>query len=257
MMLDNLQESLKRSFRRKLVKYGARATVSRDSFRTTNGVAEGRSQGGKILDPLEAYARWAATYPPAPHNLLMEMEQAAMLELLPEVRNKVALDLACGSGRYLSILHERGAAKVVGLDLSREMLAAAPSPQQKLLQGDLCALPLASESFDLVVCGLAVGHVENLRRAMAEAGRVLRAGGEFLYSDFHPFGALAGWRRTFRAGDGKEYAVRHFTHWYEDHVAACRAAGLEITAVREPKIAIAHKWRGFPAVLVIKARKKI
>lgn len=127
---------------------------------------------------------------------------------------------------------------------------------KKLLQGDVCALPLASAAFDVVVCGLAVGHVENLRSVIAEAGRVLRAGGEFLYSDFHPFGALAGWRRTFRAEDGKEYAVRHFTHWFEDHVAACRAAGLEIVAVREPKIEITHKWKGSPAVLVIKALKK-
>lgn len=215
------------------------------------------SQCSEPLEPAEAYARWAANYPPAPHNLLMKMEQAAMLELLPEVRNKVALDLACGSGRYLNILRERGAANVIGLDLSREMLAAAQSIQKKLLQADVCALPLASESFDLVVCGLAVGHVEYLRSVITEAGRVLKAGGEFLNSDFHPFGALAGWQRTFRAEDGREYAVRHFTHWFEDHVAACRAAGLEITAVREPKIEIDHKWRGFPAVLVIKARKTI
>lgn len=223
----------------------------------TNGVDEGLSQGSNILDPAEAYARWATTYPPAPHNLLMEMEQAAMLELLPKVRNKCALDLACGSGRYLNILRERGAAHVIGLDLSREMLAAAQSNQKKLLQADVCALPLASESFDLVICGLAVGHVEKLRSVIVEASRVLKAGGEFLYSDFHPFGALAGWQRTFRAEDGREYAVRHFTHWFEDHVAACRAGGLEITAVREPKIEIDHKWRGFPAVLVIKARKTI
>lgn len=214
------------------------------------------SQGTETLEPAEAYARWAATYPPVPNNLLMEMEQAAMLELLPEVRNKFALDLACGSGRYLSILHERGAANVIGLDLSREMLAAASSPQKKLLQGDVCALPLASESFDLVVCGLAVGHVENLHSVIAEVSRILKSEGEFLYSDFHPFGALAGWQRTFRDKNGKEYAVRHFTHWYEDHLAACRAAGLEITAVREPKIEITHKWKGSPAVLVIKALKK-
>lgn len=239
------------------MKFGFGTAFSQDSFRMKNGVDEGLSHSSNILEPAEAYARWAATYPPAPHNLLMEMEQAAMLELLPEVRSKVALDLACGSGRYANLLRERGTANVIGLDLSREMLTAAPSPQKKLLQGDLCALPLASESFDLVVCGLAVGHIENLRSVIAEASRVLHAGGDLLYSDFHPFGALAGWQRTFRAKDGKEYAVRHFTHWYEDHVAACRAAGLEITAVREPKIEVKHKWRGFPGVLVIKAWKKI
>ncbi len=236
------------------MKDGGRTTFSQDSFRTTEG-RDRDFQGSEPLAPAEAYARWAATYPPAPHNLLMEMEQAAMLELLPEVHNKVALDLACGSGRYMNLLRERGVAHVIGLDLSREMLAAAQSHQKILLLGDLCALPLASASFDFIVCGLAVGHVENLRSVIAEASRVLKNGGAMLYSDFHPFGALAGWRRTFRAGDGREYAVRHHTHWYEDHVAACRAADLEITAVREPKIAIDHKWRGFPAVLVIRAHK--
>ncbi len=238
------------------MKFGIGTASSQDSFRMTNGVDEGLSHSSNILEPAAAYARWAATYPPVPHNLLMEMEQAAMLELLPEVRNKCALDLACGSGRYLNLLQERGAAHVIGLDLSREMLMAAQVHQKKLLQGDLCGLPLASASFDLVVCGLAVGHVENLRRLIAEASRVLKAGGEILYSDFHPFGALAGWQRTFRDKDGKEYAVRHFTHRHEDHVAACRAAGLEMTAVCEPKIEVEHKWRGFPAVLVIKALKK-
>lgn len=254
-MLDNLHEYFRASFRRNLLKFGIGTAFSQDSFRTT-GRRDDNFHSSDPLEPAVAYARWAATYPPAPHNLLMEMEQAAMLELLPEVRNQCALDLACGSGRYLNLLRARGAAQVMGLDLSREMLMAAQVHQKKLLQGDLCALPLASASFDLVVCGLAVGHVENLRIVIAEASRVLKAGGEFLYSDFHPFGALAGWQRTFRDQDGKEYAVRHFTHRHEDHVAACRAAGLEITAVREPKIAIAHKWKGFPAVLVIKALKK-
>lgn len=255
-MPNSLSERFKLSFRRNLVKRDGETAISQASCRTTSGVDEGVSPGNNVLEPAEAYARWAATYPPVPHNLLMEMEQAAMLELLPEVRNKVVLDLACGSGRYLNILRERSVARVIGLDFSREMLAVASAPQNHLLQGDLCALPLASAAFDLIVCGLAVGHVATLHRVIAEAGRVLKAGGELLYSDFHPFGALAGWRRTFRAANGKEYAVRHFTHWFEDHVAACHAAALEIAAVREPRIAIAHKWRGFPAVLVIKASKK-
>ncbi|MDZ7269402.1 MAG: class I SAM-dependent methyltransferase [candidate division KSB1 bacterium] len=235
------------------MRFGRAAASAQDSGSLTNGAE--LPQSGNLLEPAAAYARWAATYPPAPHNLFMEMEQAAMLALLPGVRNKNCLDLACGSGRYLNILRQRGAAQVLGLDFSREMLAAASAHHHQLLQGDLRALPLAAESFDLVVCGLAVGHVENLHAVLAEIARVLRAGGELLYSDFHPFGALAGWRRTFHDRDGREYTVRHFMHGFADHVAACHAAGLQITVVHEPKIAVAHRWRGFPAVLVIRANK--
>ena len=36
---------------------------------------------------------------------------------------------------------------------------------------------------------------------------------------------------------------------------ACQAAGLAITAVREPRIAFEHPFRGYPAVLVIQARR--
>ncbi|MDZ7343295.1 MAG: hypothetical protein ONA90_02150, partial [candidate division KSB1 bacterium] len=63
------------------------------------------------------------------------------------------------------------------------------------------------------------------------------------------------WKRTFRAANGRQYAVRHYTHLYADHHAACRAAGLAIEEVREPRIDFAHKWRGYPAVMVIRARK--
>jgi malonyl-CoA O-methyltransferase len=209
----------------------------------------------KELEAKEAYAAWASAYPPNAHNPLMELEQRAMLELLPDPAGKAALDLACGSGRYLTMLIERGATPVAGLDISPEMLARARTNSRYLIQADLRCLPLANASFDLVVCGLAVGHVDDLRDVMLEAGRVLVSDGIIVYSDFHPFGALAGWKRTFRAENGCEYAVRHHTHLYADHHAACRAAGLVIEAVREPRIDFDHKWRGCPAVIVIRARK--
>ncbi|MGH7449838.1 MAG: class I SAM-dependent methyltransferase [bacterium] len=207
------------------------------------------------LEVKEGYAAWASTYSPSAHNPLMELEQRAVLELLRDQAGKAALDLACGSGRYLATLIERGAAPVIGLDISSEMLARARMNSRHLVQADLRWLPLANSSFEVVVCGLAVGHVDDLRGVMIEVGRVLVSGGIVVYSDFHPFGALAGWKRTFRAQDGRQYAVRHHTHLYADHHAACRAAGLIIEEVREPRIDFEHKWRGCPGVLVIRARK--
>jgi len=207
------------------------------------------------LNVPEAYARWAASYAPDAHNPLMALEQRAVLELLPEVAGRATLDLACGSGRYLKQLIQRGAARAVGVDLSLPMLIRARAISTLLAQADLLALPLTASSFDVIVCALAIGHVADLARALVEIGRTLVPGGVLVYSDFHPFGVLAGWKRTFRADDGRDIAVRHHVHLYEDHLAACRAAGLTIEDVREPRIEFEHKWRGYPAVLAIRARR--
>ena len=212
---------------------------------------------------LEAYARWAPAYASDVHNPLMALEQQAMLELLPALPGRRALDLACGSGRYLKRLAAGQAAFACGLDLSGPMLARARAEgRQPLIQGDLLHLPLATGSVDLVVCALAVGHVADLGQAVSEMARVLAPGGVVVYSDFHPFGALAGLKRTFRAADHREYAARHHVHLYSAHQAACAQAGLIIDAVREPLIDDTdashptdglHPLRGFPVVWVVRA----
>ncbi len=219
------------------------------------------------LDPLAAYAEWSRNYPPHAHNALMRAEQNAMLELLPNGRGSVALDLACGTGRYARIFSERGAKNVIGIDLSADMLERTDKSRANLVQADMCQLPITNYHFDFVVCGLAVGHVQDLSAAISECARVLKVGGALVYSDFHPLGYLAGWRREFNATKGKRYAVKHFAHLYSDHDAACRAAGLTIRAVREPIIGreiredfpgskeVYRKWSGWPAALIIRADK--
>lgn len=203
----------------------------------------------------EAYELWAQTYPPRAHTLLMEIEEASVKEMLPDPRGRVCLDLACGSGRYLRLLGERGASRTVGLDLSDAMLSRARPLCPALVRGDLRALPLAAESFDVVVCGLAVGSVPEIDDAIREIARILRAGGELLYSEMHPLGSSAGWKRTFRAADGRDYAVRHYAHPLDRHLRACRAAGLEVEELREPEVTAQGEWTGLPAALVIRARK--
>jgi len=207
------------------------------------------------LDALDAYAQWAGAYSPEAHNPLMALEEQAMVELLPPLDGRRVLDLACGSGRYLRRIKDDGAARTLGVDLSPAMLARAVALGQPLARGDMLHVPLAAGGWDVVVCGLAVGHVAGLASVLVEVGRVLAAGGTVVYSDFHPFGALAGWKRSFRGRDGREYSARHHIHLYADHQAACQAAGLAINAVREPRIDFEHPYRGFPAVLVIRAGK--
>jgi SAM-dependent methyltransferase len=56
---------------------------------------------------------------------MMVAEGSAMRSLPGSVKGSECLDVACGSGRYLRVLAEAGAARAVGLDAVPEMLAAA------------------------------------------------------------------------------------------------------------------------------------
>jgi malonyl-CoA O-methyltransferase len=200
-----------------------------------------------------AYDRWAGMYPPRPHNALMEAEQAAMLELLPDVTGRAALDAGCGTGRYARLLHARGA-HVVGVDFSEAMLRLARGAGARLVRADLRAMPLRSSSFDVVVSGLALHDIADLPGALAELARVLRTGGQLVYSVVHPIGARLGWARTFGEG-GRRWAVETSWHSVEAHAAALAAAGLMHTGQREPLLPQPDGTR-CPAVLVLRALRR-
>jgi malonyl-CoA O-methyltransferase len=185
----------------------------------------------------------------------MEIEHRAVLDLLPPVAGRRVLDLACGSGRYLRVLAELGASKAIGCDASPEMLRRTRDSGRPVVQGDLRRLPFVDAAFDVVVCGLAVGDVADLPTVVAEMARVLAPAGVAVWSDLHPAGAASGWKRTFRARDGRLYAVRHHVHRVDDHVAACGAAGLVVDRMVEPVVDFDHPLRGSPAALVVRATK--
>ena len=50
------------------------------------------------------------------------IERYSLLKLLGKVRGKSVLDLACGEGFCSRLVRERGAARVVGVDLSSGMI---------------------------------------------------------------------------------------------------------------------------------------
>jgi malonyl-CoA O-methyltransferase len=200
--------------------------------------------GPPILEPAQAYALWAANYPAHAHNPVMQAEERAMLGLMPaDLRDQVVLDAGCGSGRYMLHALRRGATRVTGVDLSPEMLERADmalidawhGATVELKQGSLMALPVPDASADLTVCGLVIGHLENLERPLAELRRVTRPGGRLLCSDVHPIGHALGWLRDFKSG-GQRYAARHTQHLYSHWHDACASLGLAIERVLEPML---------------------
>ena len=197
-----------------------------------------------LLEPREAYALWATSYPAHAHNPVMRAEERAMLGLMPDtLHGQAVLDVGCGSGRYMLHALRRGAARVTGVDLSPQMLERAGTELAALhadapvalVQGSLAALPLPDAQADLTVCGLVVGHLDDLRQSLAELRRVTRPGGTLLCSDVHPIGHALGWRRDFKSG-GLSYTVRHTPHLYSHWHAACAGLGLRIERVLEPML---------------------
>ncbi len=186
------------------------------------------------LPSTDAYDLWAASYPPHAHNPLMELEQRAMFALLPPLDGALVLDLAGGTGRYGLLAQERGAGQVISMDNSAAMLERNPLAQRVLATGE--ALPLPPESVNVLLCGLALGHLPDLTLSIREIGRVLRTHGVALISDVHPFVALNGAKRTFTGENGRQYAVEHYIHLYEDYGRAAFAASLRIDAVAEPRL---------------------
>ncbi len=197
-----------------------------------------------ILDPAAAYALWAATYPAQAANPVMRAEERAMLELMPaSLQGSPVLDAGCGRGRYLLHALRRGATRITGVDLSPQMLEGARleldacrgSAEITLLQGDLSSIALPEGWAQLTVCGLVIGHLDDLLQTLSELRRVTRPGGTLLCSDVHPIGHALGWVRDFKSGN-RRYAVRHTRHLYSHWHSACTALGLQIERVLEPML---------------------
>lgn len=205
------------------------------------------------LPSQQAYALWATSYPATPHNALMQAEHQAMTALMPPLQDQVVLDMACGTGRWGQWALERGATTVIGVDDSRAMLARATLPHR--IQANMTALPLPNMSVDVVLCGLATGHLQTISMQMAlkEIGRVLRPQGVALISDFHPVLAWSGAQRTFTAPNRHVYVVEHHIHNYADYFEAATQASLTITGVSEPTHADAPDEK--PLVMVLRLTK--
>jgi len=216
---------------------------------------------------LAAYERWAGTYVGEPHNPLMAAEQTEMLRLMPALRGRRVLDLACGTGRYARIAAKAGAASIVALDFSPAMLARAGTARR--VRADMARLPFVGECFDVVVSGLAIGHATSVQDWMSEAARVLAPGGALLWSDFHPDAARRGFSRSFRDGERRTHTVPHVTHDVAAQCAAAEAAGLACEAVHELRAGIEfretfpgsagfyRREAGVALVLVARARKAV
>jgi len=101
---------------------------------------------------------------------------AAVTTGLRQAPGRALLDVGGGTGNYASALRSQGWAPTV-LDSSREMRRVALKKGLPVVAGEATSLPFSDASFDAVTMISMLHQVEEWRRALAEARRVLKPSG--------------------------------------------------------------------------------
>ncbi|CAN5717922.1 hypothetical protein BH11PLA1_BH11PLA1_11440 [soil metagenome] len=142
------------------------------------------------------------------------------LRLVQPSAGQRILDIACGQGVVSRELARLGAS-VVAVDAAEKLIEAAKKRGEKSGAGQidyrvadaraLEALGLEENSFDSAACVMALANVNPLEPLFAQAARLLKTGGRFVFSITHPAFRAAdqtswGWdesqRRQYRRVDG-------------------------------------------------------
>jgi toxoflavin synthase len=122
------------------------------------------------------------------------IECFTLFELVGDLMGRTVLDVACGEGFYTRQLRHRGAAKIVGVDLSPRMIELAHQQEAECqlgieyLVGDARNLDGFAES-DLVVAAYLLNYATNrseLTSMCHSIARCLKPGGRFVTINSNP-----------------------------------------------------------------------
>ena len=118
--------------------------------------------------------------------------EAAVARALDDRPTGRLVDIGTGTGRMIELFGPQ-ARSALGVDRSPEMLrlarvklAQAGLSTAELRQGDMYALPLGSNCADTVIIHQVLHYAQQPAAAVAEAARLLGAGGRLLIVDFAP-----------------------------------------------------------------------
>jgi ubiquinone/menaquinone biosynthesis C-methylase UbiE len=153
------------------------------------------------------------------------------------------LELAVGTGLNLPLY--RSDVRVTGIEFSPAMLALAKQRAAELDRevdlrlGDAEALEFEDASFDTVICTYALCTIPDDRKAVSEAGRVLRPGGKLVLAE-HVRSPL----RTVRAGQRllEPLMVRfEADHLLREPLEHVRAEGFVVDELKRTRLGIVER----------------
>ena len=157
-----------------------------------------------IYDTPDFFAGYSAL-PRSVHGLDGAPEWPALRAMLPTLDGARVLDLGCGFGWYARWMRGEGAASVLGIDVSENMLARAAEmtqdPAITYRRDDLESAELGEGAFDLAFSVLALHYIVDLAGLLARIHRALAPGGRLVVHMEHPI-FMAPSRPDF-AKDGK------------------------------------------------------
>ena len=153
---------------------------------------------------IDATTEMLMPYQPVPREWL-SYTLAGYVFAAQFARNKVILDVACGSGYGASYLLSKGAQTVFGGDRSRELTAYATAhygnDRLHVIRLDAAELPFQDHSLDLIVSCETIEHLAKPQRFLDECRRALKIGGVFICRTPN--------RRPKRRGFGNRYSRFH------------------------------------------------
>ncbi len=163
-------------------------------------------------------------------HIAEERVEAAIREMIGKTPIQNLLDLGTGTGRMLELLAPL-AVRAIGMDQSPQMLALARARLEKaglrnvqLRQGDIYALPVERNFYDLVIIHQVLHYLDDPARAVREAARALRPSGRLLIVDFAPHG-----EESLRAN----HAHRRLGFAAEEIAALMEEVGLDVIERRD------------------------
>ncbi len=125
-------------------------------------------------------------------RLIDEREKEAVLSALGSVEGKHVLEIACGTGRFTTMLAKHGA-DIVGLDISSAMLqegrkkarAAGVADHLEFMRGDAARLPFPDNHFETVIAMRFFHLADTPASFLAEMQRVARE--QVIFDTFRRF----------------------------------------------------------------------
>jgi demethylmenaquinone methyltransferase/2-methoxy-6-polyprenyl-1,4-benzoquinol methylase len=114
------------------------------------------------------------------------------IQLISAASPHTILDVATGTGDFAIAALKSGAAKITGIDISKEMVAVGREKIKKLglqdkielLTGDSESIQFPDLTFDAATVAFGVRNFENLGRGLDELFRVLKHGGTLCVLEF-------------------------------------------------------------------------
>ncbi|MBY0424404.1 MAG: bifunctional demethylmenaquinone methyltransferase/2-methoxy-6-polyprenyl-1,4-benzoquinol methylase UbiE [Cytophagales bacterium] len=114
------------------------------------------------------------------------------ISLLKSQKPKLVLDVATGTADFAITALKSGANKVVGIDISENMLAFGRTKLKKkgladkieLIHGDSENLPFEDNTFDAITVSFGVRNFQNLEKGLVEMARTLKPGGRLVVLEF-------------------------------------------------------------------------